>query len=177
MNVKQYTKLGFGNLTVITNDKTGIKMFVAHEIGKMWKHTNIKQSINRLLKESESFILTKSKNPELFEYLNNHGFHKKAHKVCLVTSEGLIKLIFNCNTLTEKVLFMDWLKEIEIIKENIFFVKERHEIQFSKILIPFAKVYGYDIEEQFIIGKYRLDFFVKDLNLIIEFDEENHLDQ
>ncbi len=175
MEVKQFAKLGFGNLTIITNKKTGINMFVAHEIGKMWKHSNIKQSINRLLNESESDIILKSKYPELFEHLINKSvFNKKAQRACLITSDGLIKLIFNCNTLIEKVEFMNWLKELEILKDDVFLIKERREIEFSKILLPFGKVYGYDIEEQIVIDKYRLDFLVRELNLIIEFDEENH---
>ena len=49
MKIEKFIKSEFGTLTTITNDQTGITMFIAPEIGKMWGHSNMKQVVKRIL--------------------------------------------------------------------------------------------------------------------------------
>ncbi|ORZ29944.1 hypothetical protein BCR44DRAFT_23410 [Catenaria anguillulae PL171] len=61
-------------------------------------------------------------------------------------------------------------QELGFTKHEVFFVPK--ELSFYKIL---SKVFKhYTLLHQYIVNKYRIDFFVPELNLAIEFDELHH---
>lgn len=109
MQIAKFTKSEFGTLTTLTSDKTGVVMFLAPEIGKMWGHSNMKQVVNRILNESEYKVITKSKHPEFFkELVSNNLLPSKAQRIQLVTESAVYKLALASN-LEKAKPFRDWV--------------------------------------------------------------------
>lgn len=109
MEIKKFTNDSFGELTTIKSPKTGIVMFMASEVGRMWGHSNIKQSVNRLLNDNEYKVLSKSKYPDFFKMLvSNSMLPSKAQRIQLVTESGLYKLALSSN-LDRAKPFRDWV--------------------------------------------------------------------
>ena len=88
---------------------------------------------------------------------------------------GLKKLISMSNTIN-KLHFIGWCKQNSFIEFNEVFSYTRKEIEFFNKLEEFLQPFGYKVKRQMIDGKYRYDGFVKELNLVIEFDENGHSD-
>lgn len=109
MEINKFTKAEFGTLTTIKSEKTGIVMFIAPEIGRMWGHTNMKQVVKRLLNEDEYRVITKSKYPDFFKQLvSNHLLPSKAQRIQLVTESAVYKLALASNMEKAKP-FKDWV--------------------------------------------------------------------
>lgn len=109
MKIDKFKKQEFGTLTTITSEKTGVVMFIAAEVGRMWGHTNMKQVISRLLNENEYKVLTKSKYPGLFKGLvSNNSLPSKAQRIQLVTEPAVYKLALASN-LEKAKPFRDWV--------------------------------------------------------------------
>jgi very-short-patch-repair endonuclease len=49
-----------------------------------------------------------------------------------------------------------------------------HEYFFKECVIPFLNEMGYDVEYQKTILTYRVDFYIPQLNMVIEYDEDYH---
>ncbi len=109
MKIAKFAKSEFGTLTTITSEKTGVVMFVAAEVGKMWGHTNMKQVVGRILNTDEYKVITKSKFPDFFKSLvGNNLLPAKAQRIQLVTESGLYKLALASN-LDKAKPFRDWV--------------------------------------------------------------------
>lgn len=50
----------------------------------------------------------------------------------------------------------------------------RYEVKFLNELIDFCNEVGYNIIYQYTISRYRIDYYIPDLNLAIEYDENFH---
>jgi prophage antirepressor-like protein len=109
MKLEKFTKSEFGTLSTITNEKTGIVMFLAPEIGRMWGHTNMKQVVSRVLENHEYKVVTKSKFPDFFKMLVSNGLlPSKAQRIQLVTESAVYKLALASN-LEKAKPFRDWV--------------------------------------------------------------------
>ncbi len=109
MKIDKFKRPEFGTLTAITSEKTGVVMFIANEVGKMWGHTNMKQVIGRLLSNSEFKILKKSDYPDIFnDFVSNKVLPTKAQRIQLITESGLYKLALASN-LEKAKPFRDWV--------------------------------------------------------------------
>lgn len=109
MKISRFTKDEFGTLTTITSHKTGVIMFIASEVGRMWGHTNIKQVVNRLLNENEYKVVSKSQYPDFFKMLvSNNLLPSKAQRLQLLTESGVYKLALSSN-LDKAKPFKDWV--------------------------------------------------------------------
>jgi len=109
MQINKFEKPEFGSLTTITSDKTGVVMFIASEIGKMWGHTNVKQAVNRLLNENEYKVISKRHYSDFFNILvSNKLLPSKAQRVQLITESGVYKLALASN-LDKAKPFRDWV--------------------------------------------------------------------
>lgn len=166
----------FGTLNVIIDNDKKCTMFIAKEIGEMWGHSNIKQSISRLLDKDEFFLISPSTQLEIYNFLiTNNLTSKKTRRLQLLSVNGFVKLLMNTDRLFNKYEFINHLIENRIIDSDILFIKQRKEIQFSEILIPFLNKLGYEVSTQYYINnKYRLDFYIKELNICVEYDENEH---
>lgn len=109
MKIDKFNRPEFGTLTTITSEKTGLVMFIAPEIGRMWGHTNIKQVVNRILNKDEYKVVNKSKYPEFFNQLvSNNLLPSKAQRIQLVTESAVYKLALASN-LEKAKPFRDWV--------------------------------------------------------------------
>lgn len=62
----------------------------------------------------------------------------------------------------------------EICGQKILVKSTRFEVSFGNILIPILKELGLEVEKQFIVGNYRIDFYIPKLKVAIEYDEFQH---
>jgi len=89
----------------------------------------------------------------------------------ILTEQGLYLLIAQSNRTSNK-------KKEELIKllnlEDKFYLPTRQENEFfdklEEVLIPF----GYKVDLQYRVLTYLLDGYIKELNLVIEYDEKQH---
>ncbi len=109
MKIDKFSKSEFGMLTTITSPKTGITMFFAGEVGKMWGHTNITQTVSRLLNEGEYKLIKKGDFPDFFkELVDNKMLSAKAQHIQLLTESAVYKLALASN-LDKAKPFRDWV--------------------------------------------------------------------
>jgi prophage antirepressor-like protein len=123
MNIQKFTKQEFGTLTTITSHKTGIVMFIASEVGKMWGHTNMKQVVNRLLEKDEYKVINKSNYPDFFKQLvSNKVLPSKAQRIQLVTESAVYKLALSSN-LEKAKPFRNWVTQevLPSIRKNGYY--------------------------------------------------------
>lgn len=62
----------------------------------------------------------------------------------------------------------------EICGQKILVKSTRFEISFGNILIPILKELGLEVERQFVVGHYRIDFYIPKLKIAVEYDEAQH---
>jgi len=123
MDINKFTKEEFGTLTTLTSDKTGVVMFMAAEVGKMWGHTNMKQAVSRLLNNNEYKVIKKSEHPDFFDILvSNKLLPSKAQRTQLITESALYKLAIASN-LDKAKPFRDWITSevIPAIRKNGYY--------------------------------------------------------
>ncbi|MGL4998928.1 MAG: hypothetical protein ACRC5T_08190, partial [Cetobacterium sp.] len=109
--------------------------------------------ISDMFVESE-YSNTRNRRYPFFE-ISENGFH------LLVSSIGKSKTKPN-EVLTAKM----GLKTV--------YIKKRFEYDFSILLKSVLEEFNVEVLEQFTVLKYRLDFYLPDFNLAIEYDEKNH---
>lgn len=90
-----------------------------------------------------------------------------------INIDGVRKLITLSNTVN-KQNFINWLQDNNYVSYKEVFVYERKETIFlntlDKILLPM----GYTLKQQVIDNDYRLDGYIEELDLVIEYDENGH---
>lgn len=170
MKIDKFTKAEFGTLTTITSDKTGIVMFVAAEVGKMFGHTNMKQVVNRILNEDEFKVVSKSKYPDFFNMLvSNKMLPSKAQRIQLVTESGLYKLALSSNLERAKP-FRDWVaSEVlpSIRKEGYYSIANQSEAILIHTNISIQKNNSKEINAK--------NFIEKGLDSVIEYNRNSCL--
>jgi very-short-patch-repair endonuclease len=143
--------------------------------------------------------LVKSKNGKDYVRWTDKGVIEKLNKIYNYTSESISKeieevivkinnmskinniyitielaMLLANNCFTEKSSkFFNFLNnnfDNQYIKPHV----KRSEIEFFNILNPIIKELGYDIKRQLYIDKFRVDGYIEDIKLAIEFDENNH---
>ena len=97
-------------------------------------------------------------------------------KILTVLNEcGLMTAIQRSSKITQssKTRLVSYLKDSNIINSDII-LTSRKEIEFLDSLGKVLEPFGYTIEKQKIILAYRLDAYIEDLNIVIEYDENGH---
>lgn len=92
-----------------------------------------------------------------------------------INIQDLRKLISFSNT-RNKIKFVEWLKNNKLIKCEEIFINTKKEIEFFNKLEEVLQPFNYSLLREIKDDDYRYDGLIKELNLIIEFDENNHLD-
>ena len=99
----------FGQLTSIQNPSTGRRMFISSEVGRIFGHTNMKQSVVRLLSSDESMVVTQKKFPQFISILRDSSLiNNKTNRVQLISESGLWKLALHSNLPNGKAI-LDWV--------------------------------------------------------------------
>ena len=129
MKIDMFNKPEFGTITTITIDKTGVFMFIAAEIGKMWGHTNMTSVTRTILNAEEIKLLKKSDWPDLFRmFVSNQILPSKAQRIQLVTESAVYKLALASN-LDKAKPFRDWVtSEVlpSIRKKGYYSIADQH---------------------------------------------------
>lgn len=170
MKIDKFTKPEFGTLTTITSDKTGVVMFVASEVGKMFGHTNMKQVVKRILNEDEFKVVSKSKYGDFFNMLvSNKMLPSKAQRIQLVTESGLYKLALFSN-LEKAKPFRDWVaSEVlpSIRKNGYYSIANQSESIMIHTNVAIQKSNSKDINSK--------NFIEKGLDSVIEYNRNSCL--
>lgn len=95
--------------------------------------------------------------------------HIKGSKMTIINKRGLSNLICKSEKLSKKD--KDYFINIFDVKNSFY---SRKEIEFKDELFDFFKSIGLNAIHQYTVGKYRVDFYIPYLNLVIEYDENEH---
>lgn len=113
MIVQKHSNSDFGNLTTLKSEKTGKIMFIAKEVAAQWGHTNLTQSLSRIVSKSEKLLIKRKDYPEFMEELHlNNLLSRNVQSVWLITESALYSLTLASN-LEKAQPFKDWVtKEV-----------------------------------------------------------------
>lgn len=135
------------------------------------KTTSYTKHINRHIREENTMRLTN-------QQLTNMGVEKVGRKgEVLLNRLGVITLVENSLLLSseDKEDIYEWLG---INKENHIVLHSRKEVEFFDVLKSQLKVLGVrTFERQYSnlqCGNYRIDMYLPELNIAIEYDEKSH---
>ena len=160
-------------------------------IDKLEKEKEFKYYLD-ISKHKDNLYMTRNQISEVLEYKNVNGLHKviqrnkeiiglpKIEKVLsndgkwyntkLYSIEQIIQII----SYTNRPLCQILINKLSEMKGFIpIQIKNRYELDFEKLLFSTFKSL-FNIEKQFPVQQYRLDFYVPKYNIIIECDENNH---
>ena len=128
IDIKQFNSSDFGSLTTLKSQKTGKVMFLAKEVAEQWGHTNITQSLERIVSSSEKILIKKKNHPEFMNQLVlNNVLSTKARTVWLITEAALYQLALTSN-LEKAKPFRDW-----VTKEVLPSIRETGSFSLSEI--------------------------------------------
>lgn len=101
------------------------------------------------------------------------GVDNRVKNMTLITEKGLLELISK----SEKITLS---KKHELIKElfpykDIVVIDSRKEILFIEKLIKTLEPLDLIMIKQYKVNNYRIDLYIKDWNIAIEYDENDHM--
>jgi len=93
----------------------------------------------------------------------------------MINQDDVLMLIGRSRTVTSdyKRGLIQWLQQCGVIDDSMV-VTSRKEIEFVDSLEKTLEPFDLTIEKQYRVLSYRIDFYIKELNLAIEYDENNH---
>lgn len=158
-----YPKIGNAR-NLIMNDTI---WFVGVDISKAIGYQGVSKSLRDIVSDAHKVKIKMNmlyKNPPYCCYRTN---------VTLINKIGVSEFISK-----SKLIHEERKKELALQFEldDHLFIYSRKEIEFKSLIISFMEAFGYTVKHQFYIGKYRADFYIPEINMIIEYDENNHLD-
>lgn len=134
--------------------------FVGKDIANILGYSNPRDAISRHCK---GVVKTK--------YLKDGG-----HPIALISKQDVLRLIQTSKTKSteNKNKFKNWLVSTGLIEDK-FIITSRKEIEFLDLLERTLEPFGCECIRQYnVLDKYKLDLYIKDLNIAIEYDENNH---
>ena len=92
-----------------------------------------------------------------------------------LTEAGVYSLLLKSQKTTSeyKLNFKNWLVSLGLIQDK-FIIEDRKEIKFIDKLKEALKPFNYKCIPQFRVENYRIDLYIKDINVAIEYDENGH---
>lgn len=141
----------------------GEPWFVAKDVADILGYENTNKSIIDHVDNEDKEIVKMS---DIQEKLLDH---MKGSKITIINRRGVSSLIFKSEKLSmDKKIYLAGIFDIPV---SYF---SRKEIEFKDELVDFFKSMGLSIESQYRVGRYRVDFYIPYLNLVIEYDEKEH---
>ena len=144
----------------------GRVLFNARDVGKIlnMSDSTIRQAICKM--NQKQVILLKNSDIQNinFRKLNNRGEN-------FLTKDGIYKIISSSNKMTYE-------RKVELLNffgiEEIVPLFERKECLFVEQLEEFLSEYNLKGIKQYPILNYRIDYYIPQIKLAIEYDENNH---
>ena len=141
--------------------------FVGRDVSTILGYRNTSKAIiNHVDNENKIFIM-------ISQY-NSNDKMQYSTKTVFINEIGLFNLIFHSKTksIKEKEEIINYFKSIGILKKYKLY--SRKEINFKDKLKQALKPFGIKIIPQFQCLNYKIDFYIKSLNIAIEYDENDH---
>lgn len=131
-----------------------------------------KSAIRMAISKMNERQVVKLKNSKMvgfnFRRLNNAGEN-------FLTELGIYSLLLKSQKTTSeyKLKFKNWLVSLGLVQDK-FIIEDRKEIKFIDKLKETLKPFNYKCIPQFKVENYRIDLYIKDINVAIEYDENKH---
>ena len=153
----------------IEKEGDNIKTVSSREISRL---TNIRH--DHLIRDIEK-IITKTKLKHLFiKSRYEHSQNKQLYKEYLLTKEGLALYIDNKRKTPQLKELINTYKDFLEYDKVPIVLTTRFEDSFIKQLEETLKPMKLSIIKQYNYKEYKIDAVIKELNLAIEYDEEQH---
>jgi very-short-patch-repair endonuclease len=120
--------------------------------------------------------MSKLNNVDIEDYFIKHTYkdRKNETRPCfLVTLKGIKYFIDDSRKQLNLISLIEWYNEKNVKTETII-LQNRPEIMFLDKLEETLSPMNIMGERQYISLKYRIDYYIKDLNIAIEYDEGDH---
>jgi prophage antirepressor-like protein len=110
MNINKFNRPEFGTLTSITNEETGITLFVGKEVSDIFGHTNLTQAIKSAHLNPDEFKVIDLKKFKDFknQLTNSKLVGQRSSSITMLTESGMYKLALSSN-LEKAKPFRDWI--------------------------------------------------------------------
>ena len=168
----KFTNEEFGEIRVITIDEE--PMFIGKElVEKLGYKKNYCEVIKQHCDEDDYLLYNKNSSKKWCSVLDYKTLGQRGGY--LVNESGVIKLIQKSEVKSSgyKENFKRWLISEKLIKDK-FVIKSRKEINFLDKLEKVLEPFGYECIRQYSILNYKIDLYIKDINIAIEYDENGH---
>jgi len=157
-------------------DSETVKTISARELHqKLEVKSRFNDWINNRIKkygfiENEDFVWV-TKNLITYRYNGQKGISQQ--KECLISIQMAIIII---QKVTDNPFSAKIYKQLLSLEKREVYIKEplRKEIEFFLALKTVLKPMNIELETQFNVLGYRIDGYIKDFNLAIEYDESHH---
>lgn len=160
-SIKIFENHEFGKVRTVLID--GDPWFVGKDVALILNYSYPKDAIRDNVDNEDKIVV------KLSDIQDGLPDHMKGSKITIVNKRGLSNLILKSEKLSKKD--KDYFIKIFDIKNSFY---SRREIEFKDELFDFFKSIGLNVVHQYTVGKYRVDFYVPYLNIVIEYDENEH---
>lgn len=154
-------------------DEEGNIWFIGKEVASLLEYKDTPKAIKQHVKKENRKIMSK----EEIKTYKNYSFKINNRGMTIINERGIYSLLENSKILSsdKKQELVNFVNKITG-KENVIVLSSRFEIEFGQKLKNTFKPLNIEIESQkpMFNGKYRIDFYLPEFNLAIEYDEEQH---
>lgn len=165
MNLKgtifENTRLG---MEIYVYEIGGKVMFIGKNIADILGYPNpstaVSENINPTHKIKKYVKTIENIEGDIIVYNNN---------MTLISKQGVLQLIGKSRKLTQSQQY-EWYKAFGI--DNV--LVSRKEIEFGSILYEALNELNIQVESQYNVDGYRIDFYIPKLNVAVEYDEKQH---
>ncbi|HBI7133065.1 TPA: Rha family transcriptional regulator [Clostridium perfringens] len=155
------------------NDEIILKTVNSRDVADMMgvRHDTILRKIGRILETLTEGTLSLSDYFILSSYFDSTGRELKCYEITL---DGIDLMVQNSRKTNKIKTLVNYLNENGYYSKNVICVN-RFELSFGQALIETLKPLNIKIETQKpTLGKYRIDFYLPEYRLAIEYDEKEH---
>jgi very-short-patch-repair endonuclease len=148
----------FGQVRIVEyNGKTYV---VGNDIATALEYSRPYEAVTEHCRRSEKYTIITKAGPQ---------------KIKIIPESDVLLLIQKAqkSTIHKKEQFIKWLIKFGIVSGGIV-LETRIELDFTEKLMKTLEPFGITIELQKRIGRYRADIYIKEINTVIEFDENGH---
>lgn len=130
------------------------KWFIGKDVAKFLGYTNVNRTVKGI--------------PDEYKRREKMDTQGGAQEVTLTTRDGFLILIRNSGNLSS-------VQKNELFKQlGVDVAVSRKEIEFLQLLGDVITPLGLTLERQYIVDGYRLDGYIPEVRLAIEYDEGHH---
>lgn len=176
VNEKDYMEIN--GKRIERKEYNGVPILTSWDIaeihGKETKRINeqFKRNYKRFEEGADYYSLSKE---NILPFIENYFIPNNVEKIALFTANGYAKLVKtfvfenNYKIIEETYKFLGGKENI-----NLYLPQRNSELVFKELLEQALQEFKISFKHQYQIGKYRVDFFIPEYNLAIEYDESYH---